>query len=174
MRVIVALIVVSISFLLSGCARPPQAGHPKLVKSKWELPQSQRRVPKFTDAKTLTKVSRPASKRSKKFKTHLAKPARPRIEVPASADKGPPLPPRNPEVARIKSPATDAESSPPLPPRKPDQTPTTASDSREHAIEPDSKFIAAKEKAKREGVHTLTSEDVRGLSQEQIKELRGY
>jgi hypothetical protein len=26
----------------------------------------------------------------------------------------------------------------------------------------------------REGVHTLTGEDVRGLSQEQIKELRGY
>jgi hypothetical protein len=34
--------------------------------------------------------------------------------------------------------------------------------------------MAAKEKAKREGVHALTSEDVRGLSQEQIKELRGY
>jgi hypothetical protein len=34
--------------------------------------------------------------------------------------------------------------------------------------------MAAKEKAKREGVHTLTGEDVRGLSQEQIKELRGY
>ena len=55
-------------------------------------------------------------------------------------------------------------------PTKPDD----CGDSREHAIEPDSKFIAAKEKAKREGVHSLTSEDVRGLNQEQIKELRGY
>jgi hypothetical protein len=82
---------------------------------------------------------------------------------------GPPLPPRKPELAHIKSPATDAESPPPLPPRK-----TSAGDSREHAVEPEGKFMAAKEKAKREGVHSLTSEDVRGLSQEQIKELRGY
>jgi hypothetical protein len=49
-----------------------------------------------------------------------------------------------------------------------------AADSREHAVEPDGKFMSAKEKAKREGVHSLTSEDVRGLSQEQIQELRGY
>ena len=34
--------------------------------------------------------------------------------------------------------------------------------------------MAAKEKAKREGVYALTNEDIRGLSQEQIKELRGY
>jgi hypothetical protein len=78
---------------------------------------------------------------------------------------GPPLPPSKPELA----PATDTESSPPLPPRKPEQT----SDSRQHAV-PETKFIAAKDKAKREGVHSLTSKDVDGLSQEQIKELRGY
>ncbi|MGV1013566.1 MAG: S1 family peptidase [Methyloceanibacter sp.] len=42
------------------------------------------------------------------------------------------------------------------------------------AVEPDSMFLAAKEKAKREGVHTLTSEDIRGLSLKQIRELRGY
>jgi hypothetical protein len=34
--------------------------------------------------------------------------------------------------------------------------------------------MAAKEKAAREGVQSLTSEDINGLSQEQIKELRGY
>jgi hypothetical protein len=176
MRVIVALVVVSISFSLGGCSRPHQAEPPKFVKSKWVIPQSQRRVPKFTEAsaaKTLTKASRPVSKRSNKLKTHLAKPARPQIEAPASVDMEPLLPPRKPELAHIKSPATDAES-PPLPPRKPEQTPMSASDSREHAVEPEGKFMAAKEKAKREGVHTLTSEDVRGLSQEQIKELRGY
>ena len=91
MRVIVALVVVSISFSLGGCSRPPQAEHPKLVRSKWVLPQSQRHVPKFTEAsvaKTVTKASRPVSKRSKKFKTHLAKPARRQIEAPASADRG--------------------------------------------------------------------------------------
>jgi hypothetical protein len=168
MRVIVALVVVSISFLLGGCSRPPQAEHPKLVRSKWVLPQSQRHVPKFTEAsaaKTATKASRPVSKRPKKFRTHLAKPVRRQIEAPASADRGTLLPPRKPEVA----PATDAESSPSLPPRKPEQT----LDSREHAV-PEAKFMAAKEKARREGVHSLTSEDVRGLTQEQIKELRGY
>jgi hypothetical protein len=164
MRVSVALVVVGVSLCLSGCSRPPQA---KSVRSKW-VPPSQQSVPKFTKAtavKTLKKPSRPVSKRSKKFKTHLVKPARPQIKAPASADMRPPLPPRKPELA----PATDAESSPPLPPRKPQQTP----DSREHAI-PEAEFMAAKEKAKREGVHSLTTEDVRGLSQEQIKELRGY
>jgi hypothetical protein len=187
MRVIVALVVVSISFSLGGCSRPPQAEHPKLVRSKWVLPQSQRHVPKFTEAsaaKTVTKASRPVSKRSKKFKTHLAKPARRQIEAPASANRGALLPPRKPEVA----PATDAASSPSLPPRKPEVAPATDAasspslpprkpeqtlDSREHAV-PEAKFMAAKEKARREGVHSLTSEDVRGLTQEQIKELRGY
>ena len=82
----------------------------------------------------------------------------------------PPLPPRKPELAHINSPATDAESPPPLPPKKSEQTP----DSRAHAIKPDGKFIAAQEKAKREGVHSLTSEDIEGLSDEQIKQLRGY
>ena len=102
MRVIIALVVVSISFSLGGCSRPPQAEHPKLVRSKWVLPQSQRHVPKFTEAsaaKTVTKASRPVSKRSKKFKTHLAKPARRQIEAPASADREALLPPRKPAVA---------------------------------------------------------------------------
>jgi hypothetical protein len=38
----------------------------------------------------------------------------------------------------------------------------------------DSKFKAAQEKAKLSGVHTLTQNDIEGLSSEQIKELRGY
>ena len=177
MRVIVALVVVGMSFTLSGCACPPQTGHAKFVRSKCALRQSQPRVPKFTRAsaaKTITKPSRPVSKRSKKIKTQLAQPARPQIEAPASADIEPPLPPRKPELAHIRSPATDAETPPTLPPRKPEQTPTSAADTREHAVKPDGKFMAAKEKAQREGVQSLTSEDIRGLSQEQIKELRGY
>ena len=50
---------------------------------------------------------------------------------------------------------------PPLPLRKP-QPPMKA------------KLEAAQAKAKLEGVHTLTQEDIKGLSLEQIKELRGY
>lgn len=38
----------------------------------------------------------------------------------------------------------------------------------------EARLMAAKEKAEREGAHRLTSEDIRGLSLEQIKELRGY
>jgi len=34
--------------------------------------------------------------------------------------------------------------------------------------------MAAKEKAEREGVHALTSDDIRGLSLDQIRVLRGY
>jgi hypothetical protein len=177
------------SLTLSGCACPPhQAGSPKPLRSKCALAQSQPRVPKFTKvsaaqpltnaarpvskrSKPLTKAARSVSKPSKKFKTHLAKPARPQFEPPASADMGPPLPPRKPELA---PPASDVESPPSLPPRKPEETPPSAPDSREHAIRPNGQFTAAKEKAQREGVQSLTSEDIRGLSQEQVKELRGY
>jgi hypothetical protein len=76
-----------------------------------------------------------------------------------------------PALAAIRSPATDAES-PPLPSRKPEQT--GAADSRERAGGAEAKFMAAKEKAKRVGVQLLTAEDIRGLSLEQIRELRGY
>lgn len=92
----------------------------------------------------------------------------------APAYVGPELPLRKPTLAHLKSPATDAESPPPLPPRKPEQTQKGAADSRKRAVESEALFLAAKEKAKREGVYTLTSEDIRGLSLGQIKELRGY
>jgi hypothetical protein len=39
---------------------------------------------------------------------------------------------------------------------------------------PEAPFLAAKEKAKRAGVWTLTEEDIRGVSPEQIRKLRGY
>jgi hypothetical protein len=56
----------------------------------------------------------------------------------------------------------------PIAPKKPPQidveSPATA----------EAKFKAAQEKAKLSGVHTLTQEDIEGLSSEQIKELRGY
>jgi hypothetical protein len=65
---------------------------------------------------------------------------------------------------------------PPLPPRKPepDHSPTSGEGSGDVEQETEAKFKAAEAKAKREGVHSLTSEDIQGLSPEQIKELRGY
>ena len=76
------------------------------------------------------------------------------------ADWRPPLPPRRPVLP------------PPLPPRNPGQRLAGVADSR--AVAPGAVFLAAKDKAKREGVWTLTAEDIRGLSLDQIKELRGY
>jgi hypothetical protein len=171
MRVIVAFLVVGISVVLSACSRPPQTGHSQHFRAKWE---SQPRIPKLTErsaAKAVTKVSRPVGKRSRKFKTHLVKSTRPQLKAPASHVMGPPA--RKPEVPHIESRATNGETLPPLPPRKPEQTPVVT-DPREHAVEPEAKFMTAKEKAKREGVHALTRKDIESLSQEQIKELRGY
>jgi hypothetical protein len=51
---------------------------------------------------------------------------------------------------------------------------TGVADFRTYAVEPEAMFLAAKEKARREGVWTLTAEDISGLSPDQIKELRGY
>jgi hypothetical protein len=80
---------------------------------------------------------------------------------------GPPLPPRKPVLARMTPP-------PPVRPSTPERTPTSATSSRGYAVGPAAKFMAAKEKAEREGVHALTSDDIRGLSLDQIRELRGY
>ena len=64
---------------------------------------------------------------------------------------------------------------PPLPPRKPEQdhSPTSATREGSGTIEQETegKFKAAEAKAKREGVHSLTSEDIEGLSDEQIKQV---
>ena len=79
-----------------------------------------------------------------------------------------------PALAAIRSPATDAEALPPIPPRKPEQTLMGAAGSREPAGGAEAKFMAAKKKAKRVGVELLTAEDIRGLSLQQIRELRGY
>jgi hypothetical protein len=75
--------------------------------------------------------------------------------------------------------ASSAEPSAPLPHRKPEQPPTNASvpsheGSNTVEQEREAKFKAAEAKAKREGVEALTSEDIDGLSLEQIKKLRGY
>ena len=77
------------------------------------------------------------------------------------------LPVRNPpEPIKVT-----AVKPPPLPPKKPPQSPSA---SVHPPTTDETKFKAAQEKAKLSGVHTLTQEDIDGLSYEQIKELRGY
>ena len=82
----------------------------------------------------------------------------------ASSVKPPPLPVRKPaEPTKVSS-----VKPPPLPLRKPEQVPGVVGQ------EAETKFKAAQAKAKLGGVHTLTKQDIDGLSPEQIKELRGY
>jgi hypothetical protein len=40
--------------------------------------------------------------------------------------------------------------------------------------DPDAKFKAAQAKAEKLGVHTLTEQDIAGLTPEQITQIRGY
>jgi hypothetical protein len=82
-------------------------------------------------------------------------------------------------VGTVPTNASSVEPPPPLPQRHPEQPPMNASvPSREGSKtveqEAEAKFKAAEAKAKREGVDSLTSEDIEGLSPEQLKELRGY
>ena len=79
---------------------------------------------------------------------------------------------------KIPEPTTERPV-PPLPPKKQSPSATPASvpsreDSGTVEQEGEAKFKAAEAKAKREGVEALTSEDIDGLSLEQIKKLRGY
>ena len=74
--------------------------------------------------------------------------------------QNPPLVRKGPERTKV----TAAKPSP-LPPKPVSQSPSAT---------PEAKFRAAQEKANLTGVHTLTQEDIDGLSPEQIKELRGY
>ena len=102
-----------------------------------------------------------------------------RLSLSASLQNGRGRPPRNPLRLSEKLPEpTQPSSVPPLPPRKPeqDQPPTSATREGSGTIEQETEgnFKAAESKAKREGVHSLTSEDIEGLSDEQIKQLRGY
>ena len=156
MRVLFAFIVLAISLSLSGCCRPHQAAYAKPLPSSWENPQSRPSPPKRTKASS-AKPPQPVSQRPKRTRAISAKPT---------------------QVVRKPPESTQPSSVPPLPPRKPEHDHSATSPSREGSgtVEQETvaKFKAAEAKAKREGVHSLTSEDIEGLSDEQIKQLRGY
>ena len=156
MRALVAFIVLAISFLLSGCSRPHQVAYAKPLPSSWENPQSRPSPPKRKKASS-AKPPQPVGQPPKLTRATSAK----RTQV----------------IRKLPEP-TQPSSVPPLPPRKPEQdhSPTSATREGSGTIEQETegKFKAAEAKAKREGVHSLTSEDIEGLSDEQIKQLRGY
>jgi hypothetical protein len=160
MRVVVAVVILAVSFPLNGCSRPQQAAYAKPLRSSWVNPQSRPRIPKMIKASSI-KPPQPVTKPPAATKQSSVKPSQPVSTVPEPTK------------------ASSAETPPPLPQRKPEQPPANASvPSREgsHTVEQEraAKFKAAEAKAKREGVDSLTREDIDGLSPEQLKELRGY
>jgi hypothetical protein len=160
MRVVIAVVILAVSIPLNGCCRPQQAAYAKPNRSSWENPQARPRRPELIKASSV-RAPQPISKPRQLINANSVKPPQPVNTVPESTK------------------ASSAEPSAPLPQRKPEQPPTNASvPSREGSNtveqEREAKVKAAEAKAKREGVDSLTSEDIKGLSPEQLKELRGY
>ena len=149
MRVVIAVVILAVSIPLNGCCRPQQAASAKPLRSSWVNPQSRPTPPRLIKART-TKPPQPISKLPQPTKASSVKLPKPVITVPEPTK------------------ASSAESPPPLPQRKSEQPPTNASvPSREGSDsveqEREAKFKAAEAKAKREGVDSLTSEDIEGL-----------
>jgi len=160
MRVISAVVILAVSFPLNGCCRPQQGVYAKPIPSTWGNPQSRQRPAKLIKASSV----KPPQRISKPRQPPKASSVKPRQAVSSV-----------PEPTK----ASSAEPSAPLPHRKPEQPPTNASvpsheGSNTVEQEREAKFKAAEAKAKREGVEALTSEDIDGVSLEQIKKLRGY
>jgi hypothetical protein len=160
MRVAIAVIILAVSFPLNGCSRPQRAAYANPIWWSWVNQQSRHRPPKPIKAISV-KPSQPISK--------LRQPAN------ASSVKG------RQAVSAVAEPSksSSAETSPPLPQRRPEQASTNASAPSHEGSniveqEKEAKFKAAEAKAKREGVDSLTRQDIEGLTPEQLKELRGY
>jgi hypothetical protein len=160
MRVLVALVCVALTFALGACSRPDQAAYAKQVRPDWRRPESRTKAAKFTKA-SLVRSQLPTSQ--KRVKPTPVKQDQAISQDTEAIEKSvPPLPSKRPEQAHVI----------------PKQRHAIAIDSPEssHGVNPEleAKFKAAKEKASRQGVESLTSKDIDGLSLEQIKELRGY
>jgi hypothetical protein len=161
MRVITALVVLAVSLSLNGCSYPNQA-----VYAEPLLPL----LSHSTKARRVKLHPLPARKPQVATKARLVKPPLPPVrkspEEPTkvSSLRPPPLPLRKPSQAQSPMPSSVSPSASVPPPEE-------AGEGRQ---EVEAKFKAAQAKAKLEGVHTLTREDIEGLSPEQIKELRGY
>jgi hypothetical protein len=156
MRVIVALAILAVCLSL-GCSRRQRVVYveptplPPPAKANWVTLNVPAAIKRQTSAQVT--ASTPPPERSAPNKTSSAK---------AQAQPGRKLP----EPKKV----TSVKPSP-LPPKTAPQNPSTSLPSPMSA---EAKLKAAEEKAKASGVHTLTQEDIDGLSYEQIKQLRGY
>src|SRR5262245_29370454 len=157
MRVIVAVVILAVSIPLNGCCRPQQAAYANPNRSSWENPQARPRSPKLIKASSV-KPPQPIRTVSEPAKASSVKPPRPVSKVPEPTE------------------GTSAEPPPPPPQKKPEQPPMNASvpsNEGSKTAEQEAKFKAAQAKAKREGVDSLTREDIEGLTPDQLKEIRG-
>jgi hypothetical protein len=172
MRVVIAVVILAISIPLNGCSRPQQAVYVKPLPSSWVNPQSRPRPPKLIKASSV-KPSQPSGKPRRPIAARSPQPIR-TVSEPAKESSVKP-----PHVSAVPKPTKASSAEPPPPQRKPEQPPINASvpsnegsEAVEHEAE--AKFRAVEAKAKREGVDSLTREDIEGLTPEQLKELRGY
>jgi hypothetical protein len=154
-RVIIAVVVLAACLSLAGCSHSNQAAFAKPLRSPLPHPI------KASGMKPPQQLVRKLSKPTKVSSLKAPPPTVRKIQEPTkvSSLQPPPLPLRKPQPPMHPS----ASASVPRP-----------GEADEGRREVEAKFEAAQAKAKLEGVHTLTQEDIKGLSLEQIKELRGY
>jgi hypothetical protein len=188
MRVIIALAVLAVSLSVGGCSRPYQEVYAKPIPSPPQHP---------TKVKSVKRHPPPARNLPELTKTRSVKP--PPLPPRKSAQTRSPIPPSDSTPVPVGPPATakhyvvvDPVGNCAVVDAKPadglkiiGEGGYASLEAANQALkeakckdvvggEADAKFKAAKAKAEKLGVDKLTSEDIEGLSQEQLKQLRGY
>ena len=156
-RVVIAVVVSGACLSLAGCAHSNRVAYAEPLP--WPLPPT-----KASGMKPPQQAVRRSAKVTKVSSVTMPSPSVRKISNPikVSSLNPPPLPLRKPsQLSRQQPPKPNAS----VPPHE------TANKVRHDA---EDSFKAAQAKAKLRGVHTLTQEDIEGLSLEQIKQLRGY
>ena len=151
MRVFIALGFLAVCLSLGGCSRPSKIAYAT------PLP-----APRPQTTKTVKPSQLPVTKTAAPAKVSAVKSAK----VSAVKQSSP--------VRAEKVPVPSKTSEVKLPPLPESKSPQAGDISVHPVTNAQAKFKAAQEKAKLSGVHTLTQEDIEGLSYEHIKELRGY
>lgn len=158
MRIITSLAILTICLLLGTCSRPHRAAYVEYQPAP--LP------PQRAEPETVKPGQPPAKRFSAVSSVKVPSPRNPPVEAkPVKVQAAPaPTPPKGAETAPTETQISRADTKPAPKGAPAAQSPATI----------EARFKAAQEKADRNGVHTLSQEDIEGLSYEQIKALRGY
>jgi len=148
----IAVVILAVSFPLNGCTRPQQ------VSTRSRLCGGEPAVATAASKTDQSKVGKTTSADQQASPTNQGEFG----ETSSTSQHG------------TRTDQGDLGRTPPPPPqRKPEQPRTNASIPAVEQ-EREAKFKAAEAKAKREGVGSLTRENIDGLTPEQLKEIRGY